>query len=164
MALVSLAGNAGTAQLPVGGRLIDAILELGRPLPLACGGQGICATCHCQVVEGADLLERPGERELRTLARLDGRTSQSRLACQSRLRSDGAVLRLELPDSTFVQSTQDLFDLVGKRARRPVRHPSDGRILVPSGKIITRSTVVQLGDLDFDLTTLRATSALRRSS
>lgn len=47
-----------------------------------CGGMGLCADCHCQIVEGIDQLPELTEQEMETLDFLPDATSRSRLACQ----------------------------------------------------------------------------------
>jgi 2Fe-2S ferredoxin len=63
-----------------------------------CGGGAICGTCHVHVVGGPiDLLSPPSMDERLTLQIVDHRGTQSRLACQIKLKSGLSGLVLEVP-------------------------------------------------------------------
>ena len=70
---------------------------------------------------------------------------------------EGVVVRL--PDGLFIESTKDLEAFVGKRASTSIFHPIDGSMLVEKGKIITRSRIMQLENLDVDMARVRAEAA-----
>jgi ferredoxin len=57
-----------------------------------CGGMALCATCHVEVVKGAENLGGPNDAELDMIDTLPNATENSRLACQIRLneRMNGA--------------------------------------------------------------------------
>lgn len=131
-----------------GGRLLDTLLANRCNVLMACGGQGICATCHVHVTQGREALTPLGDRERRTLALITGANDQSRLACQCRILDDGVEVRL--PDGMYVQSFNDIESLVGRRTQVPILHPADGRILIQGGKFITRSAIMQLAEISFD--------------
>lgn len=130
-------------------RLLDALLARQVDVMMACGGRGICATCHVHVLRGQDCLTPRTQRENKTLARLSGVKGQSRLSCQARVIGDG--VRVRLPNGLFVRSVDDLGRLVGRRAQAPVLHPADGRVLIQRGKLITRSAVGALKQIDFTI-------------
>jgi ferredoxin len=130
-------------------RVLDALLAEQVDVLMACGGKGMCATCHVYIDEGMDALSPRTERETRTLGRLSGCAPNSRLACQSRVLKEGVKVRL--PQGLYVTTTAQLTDLIGKRASQRILHPIDGRVLVEEGKIITRSYIMQLSDIDFDV-------------
>jgi ferredoxin len=132
------------------GRLIDGLASLGHDMLRACGERGICATCHVVVKSGAQHLTARTEREHRTLGRLANATPDSRLACQARVQPGGSVA-IALPGARYVTSQEDLMTLVGKRARKPILHPVDGRILIQKGKIMTRTVLMSLADTDFSI-------------
>jgi ferredoxin len=135
--------------------LLDVLLGEKVELPMVCGGRGLCATCHVHVIEGADSLSPPTDREKRTLARLSGSDHHSRLACQARVIGDG--VRARVPDGRYIRDADDLEDLIGKRAKQPILHPVDGRILIQRGKIITRSAISGLRRVDFSITDIHTT-------
>ncbi len=138
-------------------RVLDAILSEELDVLMACGGKGLCATCHVWVEQGMDKLTPPTDREKRTLLGVSGANQNSRLSCQAKVLADGVVVRL--PDGMFIESTTDLESFIGKRAKTNILHPIDGRILVAKGKIITRSRIMELGDVDVDMANLKAKAA-----
>ena len=128
--------------------ILDTLLSQECPVNMACGGNGLCATCHVYIEEGMESLTAMTKREERTLSMLTGVTSQSRLSCQCRIIGEGVQVRL--PDGLFVQSFNELEALIGRRTNVPILHPIDGRILINNGKIISRSKIMELKDTDFD--------------
>lgn len=136
--------------------VLDTLLAKNCDVAMACGGQGICATCHVKVLEGHDSLSPMTTREKRTLSLMTGRSLDSRLACQAKILGEGVVI--EVPEGMFIQDVSDLDSLVGRRTKVPILHPKDGRILVRKGKIITRSKIKQLENEDFDVLGFRAQS------
>ncbi|MFQ3671175.1 MAG: 2Fe-2S iron-sulfur cluster-binding protein [Verrucomicrobiia bacterium] len=136
--------------------ILDTLLARKCEVAMACGGQGICSTCHVYIREGADSLTPPTERELRTLAMLTDSKGNSRLACQARVVKEGLVV--ELPEGMYISSAGDLESLVGRRAEIPIRHPKDGRILIEKDKIITRSRILELRDVNYDVFEVRSHS------
>ena len=75
----------------VGETLLDIALSHNVSIQHACGGFCACTTCHCEVVEGAQNLVAPDADELERLSILDGRTSNSRLGCQAKVKGDVTV-------------------------------------------------------------------------
>lgn len=130
-------------------RVLDTLLSQQCPVMMACGGQGICATCHVYVSAGEESLTPMADREKRTLALITGAQPNSRLSCQCQVIGEG--VEILLPEGLYVQSFNELEDLVGKRTKVPILHPIDGRILIQKGKIITRTYIMQLQDVDFDI-------------
>ena len=54
----------------------------------------------------------------------------------------------------YVNSLQDIEALIGRRAEQNLLHPITGAVLVEAGKLITRSTMMQLeksGDNKFKI-------------
>ena len=133
--------------------LLDTLLARQCDVAMACGGQGICATCHVHIREGHDSLTPITDRERRTLALMTGAGANARLACQACVVGDGVVV--ELPEGMYLQAASDLTSLVGRRAETPILHPRDGRVLIGKGKIITRSRILELQDEDLNLLQLR---------
>lgn len=133
--------------------VLDSLLSRNCQVAMACGRQGICATCQVYVREGADQLTPPTVREQRTLALMTGATPQTRLACQAHVIGDGVVL--ELPEGMYLQDASSLPALVGRRTDVPILHPRTGKTLIPAGKIITRSRILELEQEDFSFSDLR---------
>lgn len=130
-------------------RVLDTLLAQQCPVMMACGGQGICATCHVYVTGGQDSITPMTDRERKTLALITGAQPNSRLSCQCRVLGEG--VEILLPEGLYVQSFNDLESLIGKRTKVPILHPKDGRILIQKDKIITRTYIMQLQDVDFNL-------------
>ena len=130
-------------------RVLDTLLAQQCPVMMACGGQGICATCHVYVKRGMESLTPMNDRERRTLALITGAQPDSRLSCQCRVLGEG--VEILLPEGLYVQSFNDLESLIGKRTKVPILHPKDGRILIQKDKIITRTYIMQLQDVDFNI-------------
>jgi 2Fe-2S ferredoxin len=74
-----------------GDSLLDIALANDVSIQHACGGFCACTTCHCEVMEGEVNLDAPDSDELERLDVLDGRTTHSRLACQSKVKGDVTV-------------------------------------------------------------------------
>ncbi|GAB4246873.1 MAG: 2Fe-2S iron-sulfur cluster-binding protein [Candidatus Methylacidiphilales bacterium] len=134
--------------------VLDTLLARRCEVAMACGGQGICSTCHVYIKEGADALTPPTDRERRTLSLLTNSQGNSRLACQAKVIGEGLVV--ELPEGMFVQSLSELESLVGRRTDVSIRHPKDGRVLIEKGKIITRSRILELKDVNFNVMEARS--------
>ncbi|MDX2271770.1 MAG: 2Fe-2S iron-sulfur cluster-binding protein [Cyanobacteriota bacterium] len=129
--------------------LLSVILSEDLHVSRECNGRGLCATCHIYVTAGMDSLSPMTPREMKTLEVITSARVDSRLACQSRVVGDGVVV--ELPPGMYVNSLHDIELLVGRRAEVDLLHPVTGRVLVESGKVITRSTLKQLENEDFRL-------------
>ena len=153
MKSLSFAHNGKSLEVHTQDAVLKALLAEHVPVIMACGGRGMCATCHVYIERGPiDGLSPRTKREERTLGLIAEATPQSRLACQAQVLKDGVVVRL--PEALYIQKAADLTDLIGRRAESPVRHPVDGRVLVRGGHIITRSTVEKLSHVESDLQTL----------
>jgi 2Fe-2S ferredoxin len=73
------------------GSLLDIALTHGVQIEHACGGVGVCATCHVIVTQGAENLSPPEDEELDRVDYAPGATPQSRLACQAVVQGDVTV-------------------------------------------------------------------------
>lgn len=129
-------------------RVCDSLLARQVDVGMACGGQGLCATCHVYVTAGEDSLNERTDRENRTLAMISHAKPCSRLSCQARVLGEG--VQVEMPEGIYADSVNHLLSLVGKRAEVPVLHPRDGRILIEKGKIITKSRILELHEKEGD--------------
>lgn len=134
--------------------LLSALLAKGMNILMSCGGNGLCATCHIHVREGMEQLSPKEAREQRTLMLLANADPTSRLACQTKVLGDGVVL--ELPEGMYVEKMEDLLGLLGTRAPENILHPVDGRILIPKGKIITRTLLEKSRGLADEVKELKA--------
>jgi 2Fe-2S ferredoxin len=75
--------------------VMGAAQALGFWWPTTCGGEGRCTTCACEVLEGMAALAPRGRAEERSLVAERGPRvldTNVRLACQARVRDDGAVV------------------------------------------------------------------------
>lgn len=146
----------GSIHVPTQASLLEGLLTETRDgITAACGGRGMCATCHVMVEARPDLLTPMTAREEQTLHRISGCAENSRLACQARVLGDGVIVKL--PDGVYIERSEDLLEYLGKRAKVNVLHPITGEVLVPKGKIITRSRIAELSDLEVQLEAIRAT-------
>ncbi len=90
-----------TVAAPPGSTLLE-ISNLGNiPHASVCGGRGRCSTCRVKVLEGADGLTPPSDREIAVLNRV-GAAEGTRLACQLKPTVDLAVIPL-LPSKSTPQ-------------------------------------------------------------
>jgi ferredoxin len=137
-------------------RVLDAVLAAQEKLLMACGGKGLCATCHVYVTAGAEQLSPMTPRERMSLPMLADRRPSSRLACQAKVQGEG--VRVELPRGRFIDSVSDLEALIGRRAEEPIMHPVTGGVLVEAGKLITRSRIKELAYIDVDIAEMKTRS------
>lgn len=137
-------------------RVSEAVLAVQERLLMACGGKGLCATCHVYVTAGADCLSPVTPRERMSLAMLADRRPESRLACQAKVQRQG--VKVALPNGRFIDSTGDLDLLIGRRAESRILHPIHGGVLIEAGKIITRSRIRELAFVDVDVAEMRTRS------
>jgi hypothetical protein len=66
---------------------------------------------------------------------------------------------VELPVGMYINAFKDIEVLIGRRAEQPILHPITGAVLVQAGKLITRSVLESVKNLDLDIQ-----EALARSS
>jgi len=142
-----------TVEVKTESSVLDAMLAEELKVLMACGGKGMCATCHVWVDKGMEQLTPMSAREKRTLSRVSGCDERSRLSCQAKILGEGVTVKL--PDGMFIESTKDLESLIGSRSKTNMLHPIDGRILVAKGKIITRSRIMELAEVDVDMDRLK---------
>ena len=62
--------------------VMEVLKTFGYKMRATCGGMGLCADCHCQILEGMARLPLPTEQELETLDEIPDANSKSRLSCQ----------------------------------------------------------------------------------
>ncbi|MBY0526797.1 MAG: 2Fe-2S iron-sulfur cluster binding domain-containing protein [Gemmataceae bacterium] len=133
--------------------ILQALLAKDLKVLMACGGKGVCATCHVYIKSGMDMLTPHSDREKRSLGRITGADKRSRLACQARVLGEGVTV--ELPEGMYIERAEDLITYVGQRAATNILHPINGSVLVARGKIITRSRIEELKSLNVEVAKLR---------
>lgn len=142
--IVRLEPIAQESTVQTNNHLLSVLLENDLSVLKECGGRGMCATCHVYIKEGMESLSPINRREQRTLEVITTCKPNSRLACQSRVIGQGVVV--ELPSGMYVNTSEDIESLVGRRAEQNILHPLNGTVLVEAGKLITRSMIMQLHD------------------
>ncbi|MGF1583010.1 MAG: protein kinase [Gemmataceae bacterium] len=143
--------------VPTKSTLLDALLAKELNVPMACGGNGLCATCHVFVKKGGEGLTAKTQRERQTLSFISGTKENSRLACQCHVLGDG--VEVEVPEGMYIEKAEDLLSLLGTRSPADILHPVTGKVLVAQGKLITRSQIEALKKLNFGLDQLRDSKA-----
>ena len=73
------------------GSLLDIALAHGVDIEHACGGLGVCGTCHVIVLEGMANLSEATEDEVDRIEAVPGSTLHSRLACRAIVAGDATV-------------------------------------------------------------------------
>ena len=141
---VRLEPIAQDTSVETNGNLLSMLLNKDLDVLRECGGRGMCATCHIYVKDGMNHLSAMNRREQRTLEVITSCQQNSRLACQARVLDNGVVV--ELPPGMYINSLKDIEDLIGRRAEQDLLHPITGKVLVESGKLITRSTLKSISD------------------
>ena len=94
-------GRAVTLELAVGCSVMRGAVDAAvTGIEAQCGGNLICATCHCYVQEPwLDELPPPSPDELLMLSNVAAeRRDNSRLSCQLNVTADLDGLTVELPD------------------------------------------------------------------
>lgn len=80
----------------VGLSLMEVLKAYEYDILATCGGMALCATCHIEILEGAETLSSINDAELDILDTMPDANDRSRLACQ--LRADenmnGMVIKL----------------------------------------------------------------------
>jgi ferredoxin len=142
--IVRLEPIAQETSVETNGNLLSVLIDKDLDVLRECGGRGMCATCHVYVRAGMASLTPIDRREQRTLEVITSCKTNSRLACQARVLQDGVVV--ELPTGMYINSIKDIADLIGRRAEQDLLHPLTGKVLVETGKLITRSTLKQIED------------------
>ncbi|MBT1705264.1 2Fe-2S iron-sulfur cluster-binding protein [Chryseosolibacter indicus] len=76
--------------------LMEVLKASDYDIEAACGGMALCATCHIEVLEGAEKLNGKTDAELDMLDTLPVVLENSRLACQIKISESlqDVVLRL----------------------------------------------------------------------
>jgi ferredoxin, 2Fe-2S len=88
--------SADSSRYPYGshgapGSILDIALAQGVAIEHACGGVGVCGTCHIIVKAGKENLSPASDDEMDVVDAAPGCTVDSRLACQAVVRGDVTV-------------------------------------------------------------------------
>ncbi|MCT7974750.1 2Fe-2S iron-sulfur cluster-binding protein [Laspinema olomoucense] len=142
---VRLEPIAQDTEVQTNANILSALLAEDLHVLKECGGRGLCATCHVFIKQGMESLSPMGRREQRTLEVITTAKMNSRLACQSRILGEGVVV--EVPTGMYLDAIEDIEALIGRRTEQDLLHPITGQIVVESGKLITRSVILELKDV-----------------
>lgn len=82
-----------TVNEPKGGSMADMCDDHEAPIPFSCRSAS-CATCHIEVLDGADALLPAEQDELDVLEAIDAKPPRFRLACQAQLKPGEALVRV----------------------------------------------------------------------
>ncbi|MBK8210171.1 MAG: adenylate/guanylate cyclase domain-containing protein [Rhodospirillales bacterium] len=94
---ISIEYAAGpVVRAPIGPTLLEVSRLKRVPHTSVCGGRARCSTCRVRILRGSEFLAPPEAAEATTLASINA-PPDTRLACQLRLNSPTAVLRLVRP-------------------------------------------------------------------
>jgi len=77
------------------GSILDIAITHGVQIEHACGGVGVCATCHVIIDGGMENLSQATDEELDRVDYAPNSTPTSRLACQAVVKGDVTV---RIPD------------------------------------------------------------------
>jgi ferredoxin len=156
MYFVKVIGCNRSVEVPQSSRLLDVLMLQRLPILMACGGKGLCATCHVHVEAGMESLSPLTPREKSSLTMLADRKPCSRLSCQAKVL--GPDLVISVPSGRYVESNSDIEVLIGRRTEVAILHPITGKILIEAGMLITRGRISQLSQVAVDVAGLRARS------
>lgn len=94
-------GTTMTVEVPtdINLSLMEILKASEYDILATCGGMALCATCHVEVLQGAENLSEPEDQELDMLDTLPDLTDSSRLACQLRLNNSNEGLRVKIRGS-----------------------------------------------------------------
>lgn len=143
--IVRLEPIAQDTEVQTNANILSALLAEDLHVLKECGGRGLCATCHVFIKQGMESVSPMGRREQRTLEVITTAKINSRLACQSRILGEGVVV--EVPTGMYLDAIEDIEALIGRRTEQDLLHPITGQVVVESGKLITRSVILELKDV-----------------
>jgi 2Fe-2S ferredoxin len=91
-----LGGPDGTRTVEAkrGQNLLEIAEEHDIKMGSACGGVCACSSCHCYVIEGADALDEPSDKEADRLDMAFDVRPSSRLGCQVEVGDDDLIVQL----------------------------------------------------------------------
>lgn len=94
-------GTSQTLEVPtdVSLSLMEILKGSDYDILATCGGMALCATCHVEILAGADQLSDPEDQELDMIDTLPDADERSRLACQIRLTNENEGLAIKIKGS-----------------------------------------------------------------
>ncbi len=95
-------------EIKEGQTILEASLQAGIPHYHECGGNAKCSTCRILILNGAEGLTAPNEKELR-LKNILGFNDKIRLACQTKVTTDTVVARRIIRDKTDASIYSHLY-------------------------------------------------------
>jgi adenylate cyclase len=87
-------GQRKTVEGKDGQRILQIALDNGVPMEHACGGNGFCTTCLCQIKAGAEHLSPRNDRE----ENMGVTVEPYRLGCQTRIQGTEGEVEVELSE------------------------------------------------------------------
>jgi ferredoxin len=97
MATVTFESSDGTLSKSVsaepGASLANLCDDCEAPIPFSCRSAS-CATCHIEVLEGAEALTPPNDEELDVLEAIDAKAPRYRLACCAKVGAGATTIRV----------------------------------------------------------------------
>lgn len=90
MPLISFKKNRTPLTVEPGANLMKALLDGGLPVASSCGGDGVCAKCKIQILEGEQNLSSANETE-KFLKESKGIPAGQRISCQCEVLGDITV-------------------------------------------------------------------------
>ena len=95
-------------EIKEGQSILEASLQAGIPHYHECGGKAKCSTCRILVMNGERALSAPNEKELKLRETL-GFCDNIRLACQTKVTANAAIVRRIIRDKTDVSIYSNLY-------------------------------------------------------
>lgn len=87
MPVISFKKNRATLSVSEGSNLMEALLEAGLPVASSCHGDGVCAKCKIQILEGAQNLTSENDTE-KFLRESKDLPKDHRVSCQVQILGD----------------------------------------------------------------------------
>ena len=90
MAKISFIKKMAPITVENGSNLLTALLNAGIPVASSCYGDGVCAKCRLEIIQGMENLSE--EKEIETFLKQKNKMEKSqRIACQVKLSGDIVV-------------------------------------------------------------------------
>jgi len=87
MPTIRFVKNRKPIEIEHGYNLMDALLEAGLPVASSCHGDGVCAKCRIEILEGAENLSQPSDLE-NMLKLKNPMPPNFRISCQTQILGD----------------------------------------------------------------------------
>ena len=90
MPLISFIKNKAPLEVPAGANLMKSLLDAGLPVASSCDGDGVCAKCKIQILQGSENLSKENETE-QFLKEKNNLATNVRISCQTVVLGDITV-------------------------------------------------------------------------